>query len=107
MSSKKENQKDDDSDSPEDLILLPSGDQPLDMDLTDNTKGDSRETPLDISLVTDLVPSQDESELTRFQDRKELTLRSGKRYLKKIRSSGYMNPFELHAKRIIHPDMDD
>ncbi len=107
MSSKKENQKHADSASLEDLILLPSGDHPLDLDLTDNTKGEHRETPLDISLVTDLVPSQDENELTQLKDRKEITLRSGKRHLKKYRNSDHMNVLELQAKRIIHPDMDN
>ncbi len=107
MSSKKENQKQADSNSLEELILLPSGDYPLDMDLTDNTKGEHRETPLDISLVTDLVPSQDENELTQLKDRKEITLRSGKRHLKKYHTSNHMNVLELQAKRIIHPDMDD
>ncbi len=106
MSSKKENQKDADKASLEDLIILPSGDQPLDLDLTDRTSGLS-ETRLDISLVTDLVPEQNEGDLTRLQDRQELTLRSGKRHLEKIRSSGYMDLFESQAKRIIHPDMDD
>ena len=106
MSSKKENQKDADKASLEDLIILPSGDQPLDLDLTDRTSGLS-ETRLDISLVTDLVPEQNEGDLTRLQDRQELTLRSGKRHLEKIRSSGYLDLFESQAKRIIHPDMDD
>jgi len=106
VSSKKENQKDADKASLEDLIILPSGDQPLDLDLTDRTSGLS-ETRLDISLVTDLVPEQNEGDLTRLQDRQELTLRSGKRHLEKIRSSGYMDLFESQAKRIIHPDMDD
>jgi len=106
VSSKKENQKDADEASHEDLIILPSGDLPLDLDLTDRTNGLS-ETRLDISLGTDLVPEHDGEELTRVQDRKELTLRSGKRYLKKIRRSGHLNQFELHAKRIIHPDMED
>ncbi len=106
MSSKKENQKDADKASLEDLIILPSGDQPLDLDLTDRTSGLS-ETRLDISLVSDLVPEQNEGDLTRLQDRQELTLRSGKRHLEKIRSSGYMDLFESQAKRIIHPDMDD
>jgi len=106
VSSKKENQKDADKASLEDLIILPSGDQPLDLDLTDRTNGLS-ETRLDISLVTDLVPEQNEGDLTRLQDRQELTLRSGKRHLEKIRSSGYMDLFESQAKRIIHPDMDD
>ena len=107
MSSKKEDQKSTDSIALEDLALLPSDDRPLDLDLTDNTKGGFRETPLDISLVTDLVPDQGEEQLTQLQDRKELTIRSGKRHLKKIRDAGYMNSFELQAKRIIHPDMDD
>jgi len=106
VSSKKENQKDADKASLEDLIILPSGDQPLDLDLTDRTSGLS-ETRLDISLVSDLVPEQNEGDLTRLQDRQELTLRSGKRHLEKIRSSGYMDLFESQAKRIIHPDMDD
>jgi len=106
VSSKKENQQDADKASLEDLIILPSGDQPLDLDLTDRTSGLS-ETRLDISLVTDLVPEQNEGDHTRLQDRQELTLRSGKRHLEKIRSSGYMGPFESQAKRIIHPDMDD
>ena len=106
MSSKKENQKDADKASLEDLIILPSGDQPLDLDLTDRTSGLS-ETRLDISLVTDLVPEQNEGDLTRLQDRQELTLRAGKRHLENIRSSGYMDLFESQAKRIIHPDMDD
>ena len=106
MSSKKENQKDADKASLEDLIILPSGDQPLDLDLTDRTSGLS-ETRLDISLVSDLVPEQNEGDLTRLQDRQELTLRSGKRHLENIRSSGYMDLFESQAKRIIHPDMDD
>ena len=106
MSSKKKKQKDADEASLDNLIILPSGDQPLDLDLTDRTNGLS-ETRLDISLVTDLVPGQNEGDLTRLQDRQELTLRSGKQHLKKIRSSGYMDLFESQAKRIIHPDMDD
>ena len=109
MSSKKENQKHADSDLLEELVLLSSGDHPLDIDLTDNTKGEHRETPLDISLVTDLVPvsGRDENELTQLQDRKEITLRSGKRHLKKFRDSYHMNVLELQAKRIIHPDMEN
>ncbi len=106
MPSKKENQKDSDGVSVDELIRLTSGDHPLDLDLTDRTSGLS-ETRLDISLVTDLVPDQGGEELTRLQDRQELTLRSGKRHLKKIRSSGQLNQFELQAKRIIHPDMED
>jgi len=106
VSLKKDNQKDTDAASLEDMILLPSGDRPLDLDLTDRTSG-LLETRLDISLVTDLVPDQDGSELTRLQDRQELTLRSGKRHLKKISSPGHLNQFELQAKRIIHPDMED
>ena len=98
MSSNKDDQKHVKSVEPEELILLPSGDQPLDLDLTDSTNVGSRETPLDISLITDLVPVQDES---------DLTLRPEKHHLKKIRNSGYMNLFELQAKRIIHPDMEN
>ena len=77
MSSEKKNQKDADAASLEDLILLPSGDHPLDLDLTDRTGG-LLDTRLDISLVTDLVPvpDRDGDELTRLQDQKELTLRS-------------------------------
>lgn len=106
MSSKKKNQKDADAASLEDLILLPSGDHPLDLDLTDRTS-DLSETRLDIYLGTNLVPDQDGGELTQRQDRQELTLRSGKRHLKNIRRSGHLNQFELQAKRIIHPDMED
>ena len=107
MSSNKDDQKHAGPAENEELILLPSGDQPLDLDLTDRTNADPRETPLDISLVTDLVPDQEEGELTRLQDRQEVTLRSGKRHLKKIRNSNYMDLFELQAKRIIHPDMEE
>ena len=106
MSSDKDEQKHVESVEPEELILLPSGDQPLDLDLTDRTGGLS-ETRLDISLATDLDPVQDGEELTRLQDRQELTVRSGKRHLKKIRGSDQLNQFELQAKRIIHPVMDD
>jgi len=106
VSSKKKNQKDTGEVSLEDLKFLSSGDLPLDLDLTDRTSGLS-ETRLDISLVTDLVPDKEEGELTRLEDRKELTLRSGKHHLKKIRDSGYLSLFELQAKRIIHPDMED
>jgi len=102
VSSKKEKQKDSDGVSVDELILLPSGDHPLDLDLTDRTSGLSG-TRLDISLI----PDQEGGDLTRLQDRKELTLRSGKRHLKKIHRSGYMNLIELQAKRIIHPDMED
>jgi len=96
--SKKKNHKHADSVSLEELIISPSSAYPLDLDLTDRTNGDPREIPLDISLVTDLVPAQNE---------KELTLRSGKRHLKNIQRSDYLNVIELQAKRIIHPDMDD
>ena len=106
MSSNKDDQKHVESVEPEEIILLPSGDQPLDLDLTDRTSGLS-ETRLDISLVTDLVPAEDGEGLTRLQDRQEVTLRSGKRHLKKIRNSNYMDLFELQAKRIIHPDMEE
>ena len=107
MSSKKKDQKHADSAKYEDLILLPSGDHPLDMDLTDHTKGDLHDTPLDISLDTDLDPGRDVSEFTLFQNKKELTLYSGKDNLKKIRNNDHLNVLELQAKRIIHPDMDD
>ena len=106
MPSKKENQKDSDGVSVENLIILHPGDKPLDLDLTDRTNVLS-ETRLDIPLVADLVPEYDGEELTRVQDRKELTLRSGKHHLKKIRKSGHLNLFELQAKRIVHPDMED
>ena len=98
MPSKKENQKDADAASLEDIILLPSGDQPLDVDLTDRTNADPRETPLDISLISDPVPVQDGG---------DLTILPGKRHLKKISSSNNMNVLELQAKRIIHPDMEE
>ena len=99
MSRKKKYQKHVDSVSFEELVSLPSGDYPLDLDLTDRTSGDGfRETPLDISLVTDLVP---------VQDGQELTAPSSKRRLEKIPESGYLDVFKSKEKRIIHPDMDD
>jgi len=98
VSSKKKHQKHIDSVPLEDLILMPSGDHPLDLDLTDRTNGDLRETPLDISLVSDLVHGQEE---------KDLTLRPGKSHLRNIRNKNYMDVLELQEKRIIHPDMED
>ena len=77
MSSKKEDKKYSDSEALEELILLKPGDQPLDLDLTDRTGGDPRKTPLDISLITDLVSDQTGS---------DLTLRPSVNYLKEFRS---------------------
>jgi len=98
VSSKKEDKKYSDSDALEELILLPSGDRPLDLDLTDRTGGDPRKTPLDISLITDLDSNQTGS---------DLTLRPSKNYLKEFRSLTHMGEMESQAKRIIHPDMED
>jgi len=107
VSSNKDDQKHVESVELEELILLTSGDQPLDLDLTDRTNVDPRETPIDISLISDPVPVQDGGELTRLQDRKEISLRSGKGQLEKISSSNNMSVLELQAKRIIHPDMEE
>lgn len=87
-----------DSVSHEKLIRSPSGDYLLDLDLTDRTNGDLRQTPLDITLVTGLDT---------VGGGKDLTIRSSKRSIKNIPDSDYLDALESKEKRIIHPDMDD
>ncbi len=97
MSSKKK-QNHADSSSTGKVILLPSSDDPLDLDLTDRTDGDYRGTPLDITLVSD--PGS-------VGVGKDIATRAHKRSLRNIPNSKCLDAIESTEKRIIHPDMAD
>ncbi len=98
MSPIKKKQKHDDSKSLDEFIILPSGDHPLDLDLSESTIGGRSEISLDLDVGTDLIP---------VEHGQELTLRSSKRNLINIPGLKFLDAYDSKEKRIIHPDMDD
>ena len=98
MSPIKKKQKHDDSNSLDEFIILPSGDHPLDLDLSETTTGGRSEISLDLDVGTDLIP---------VEHGQELTLRSSKRNLINIPSLKILDAYDSKQKRIIHPEMDD
>ena len=98
MSPIKKKQKHDDSNSLDEFIILPSGDHPLDLDLSETTTGGRSEISLDLDVGTDLIPAE---------HGQELTLRSSKRNLKNIPRLKSFDAYDAKEKRLIHPVMDD